>query len=429
MGRTIAAATAAAMSVAMGAFGLTLPAIADTRPVIPAGGLAFGLCRALSRAVDAAAPSGPVFVASYSPGPGETDLPGPLRTTAFSYDNAVSVIALVACGDRARAGRIADAFVIAGRKDRTFTDGRIRNGYRAGLVADAPPNLPGWWDRDAGRWYEDAYQDGSATGNVAWVALALLTMHEATAAGPVTAADSYLATARHVLTWIGAHATDAPGPPGYAGGVTGFDTAQQVLTWQSTEHNIDVAAAAHWASRLTHDPAETAMATRATGFVASRFQPDAGFFLLGTTPEGQDAARDHLALDVQLWPVLGVPDAPTPWRRALGFADAHLRRGDGMTFAGFGTNRWTEGSAQASLAFRSVGADAIADGLLNGLAAHAAPSGLLYATSAGTVPTGLKVEAENGGDFEYFHRPHIGATAWATLAALRWNPFTGRKVN
>lgn len=100
-----------------------------------------------------------------------------------------------------------------------------------------------------------------------------------------------------------------------------------------------------------------------------------------------------------------------------------------MTFAGLGNNRWTEGTAQAALAFRAVGAHAIADGLLEGLPAHVAPSGMLYATSSGTVPTGLKVEAAGGGDFEYFHRPHLGATAWAALAALGWNPFNGHKVS
>ncbi len=100
-----------------------------------------------------------------------------------------------------------------------------------------------------------------------------------------------------------------------------------------------------------------------------------------------------------------------------------------MTFAGLGANRWSEGTAQAALAFRAVGADAVADKLVEELAAHVSPSGMLYATSAGEVPTGLKVESENGGDFVYFHRPHLGATAWAVLAALRFNPFTGRTVN
>ena len=381
------------------------------------------LCRTLARAVDLAAPGGPTFVVSYLPGPNEAALPGALATSAFSYDNALAAIAFVACGEISRARRIADAFISATRRDRTFKDGRIRNAYRAGAVGPGPVALPGWWDSGANRWDEDAYQDGTSTGNVAWVALALLNVHAATAEA------AYLTTASELLGWIRAHGSDAPGPPGYAGGVTGFDGAQSALAWKSTEHNIDVAAAAGWVNGLSGNASEAAMANRAKSFVASRFRPQPGFFLLGTRPDGADDDPSQLALDVQLWPILGVPNAPAAWRRALGFADAHLRRGDGMTFAGIGPNRWTEGTAQAALAFRAAGADHVADAFLAGVPAHASPSGLLYATSAGEVPTGLLVESPGGGQFNYYHRPHLGATAWATLAATRWNPFTGRKLD
>ncbi len=380
-------------------------------------------CAAVARAVDGAGPgAGPVFVASYRPGPSESELPLPLRTSAFVYDDALAAIALVACGDTARATRIGDALLTAARHDRSFADGRLRNAYRAGPVGQEGPAIPGWWDAAARRWDEDAYQDGTATGNVAWAALALLTLDQATGRA------EYRNVAAALLGWIGSHTADAPGPAGYAGGLSGFDGAQRALTWKSTEHNIDIAAAATWLDRLAPDPAIRAMAARAKNFVSSRFRTPPGMFLLGTTPDGADADPSHLALDVQLWPVLGVPDAPPAWRSAVGFADAHLRRGDGMTFAGIGTNRWTEGTAQAALTFRALGADSLADTFLAGLPAHASPSGLLYATSAGDVPTGLMVEADGGDAFTYAHRPHLGATAWAALAAQRWNPFTGRRL-
>jgi len=41
------------------------------------------------------------------------------------------------------------------------------------------------------------------------------------------------------------------------------------------------------------------------------------------------------------------------------------------------------------------------------------------------VPTGLSVEVKGGGDFIYRHWPHLGATAWAALAATHTNPFDG----
>lgn len=381
-------------------------------------------CAALAQAVDRSAPgTGPTFAASYEAGPAEADIPPALRSSAFTYDEALTVIALVACGDIHRATRVGDALLAAVGRDRGFADGRVRNAYRAGPIGDGPPALPGWWDAGAKRWDEDAYQDGTATGNVAWAALALLTLHEATGRGDLRDGATAL------LAWIGAHAAEAPGPGGYGGGMEGFDDRQKPVTWTSTEHNIDVAAAATWLNRLRPSPALAAIAARAAGYVATRFRSAPGLFILGTTPDGVDADPAHLALDVQLWPVLGIPGSPPAWRRALGFADAHLRRGDGMSFAGIGPNRWTEGTAQAALAFRAVGADGLADAFLAGLPAHASPSGLLYATSAGEVPTGLMVEADGGGAFTYAHRPHLGATAWAVLAAQRWNPFTGRRLD
>src|SRR5256885_13305622 len=92
-----------------------------------------------------------------------------LRQSAFTYDNALAAIALIACGDVQRARRIGNALLIAGEHDRSFGDGRLRNAYRAGLVSgDSSIALPGWWDAKQKMWAEDAYQDGTATGNVAW---------------------------------------------------------------------------------------------------------------------------------------------------------------------------------------------------------------------------------------------------------------------
>jgi hypothetical protein len=379
-------------------------------------------CDAVARAVDAGAPAtGPVFVASYSAPPSAAPIPDPLKTSAFSYDNALAAIALIACGDAPRATRIADAFLAAIARDRSFADGRIRNAYMSGAVAGGAVKLAGWWDSAANRWDEDAYQDGTATGNVAWVALALLNVHGA------TGRPDYVKAASRLLAWIPARASDGPGPTGYIGGMAGFDGAQRAETWKSTEHNLDVAAAAHWANMLTHDPAEAAMAEKATAFVAARFQRDAGYFLLGTKADGSEADRTALALDVQVWPVLAIPDAKSDYRRAVAFALARLRNGEGMTFAGIGPNAWSEGTAQAALALRAIGDEVTADMLMAKLATHVSPSGFLFATSAGEVDTGLKIEGGSEA-FKYFHWPHLGATAWAALAQTRWNPFTGRRI-
>ncbi len=136
-----------------------------------------------------------IFIRSYQPGSDEASLPAGLASSAFVYDNALAAIALVACGNVSDAKPIGNALSRAVRSDRSFNDGRIRNAYRAGAVGEGIPNLPGWWDGNAGHWAEDSAQDGTSTGNVAWAALALLTLHQA------TQDRQYLADARRLIDW------------------------------------------------------------------------------------------------------------------------------------------------------------------------------------------------------------------------------------
>jgi hypothetical protein len=384
--------------------------------------LASELCGGLRRAADASGEQLPRFVVSYQPGEGEAKLPPALAQTAFTYDNALAAIALVACGDVARASRIANALSLASRSDRTFADGRIRNGYRAGPLETKPPALPGWWDDVSQRWLEDAAQDGTSTGNVAWAALALLTLHEATGKQP------YLDDARRLMDWIATNAADDT--DGFTGGCHGFDPAQQRLTWKSTEHNVDVHAAAAWLHRLTGDDRALAMAASARRFLDRMYDDADGHFEIGTNPDGSRAQPGKLALDTQLWPLLAVADAPRSWRRALQFAERHFRVGDGFDFDADRDGVWVEGTAQAVLAFRHAGEASRHNELLDSLHADRSASGLLNATRTGTVSTGLSIDpTRTVADLFYFRRPHLGATAWGALAALGFNPFTGRRID
>jgi hypothetical protein len=88
-----------------------------------------------------------------------------------------------------------------------------------------------------------------------------------------------------------------------------------------------------------------------------------------------------------------------------------------------------EGTAQAALTLRLLGRTSEGWELLDGLAAQISPSAYLYATREPRVSTGLKIgSASNEADFFYYRRPHLGATAWAVLAATGWNPFNGRTL-
>jgi hypothetical protein len=359
------------------------------------------------------------FVRSYEHGDDESRLPAGLASTAFVYDNALAAIALIACGNVTNATIIGNALSLAVRKDRTFADGRVRNAYRAGPVGEGPPALPGWWDDKQKIWAEDAAQDGSSTGNVAWAALALLTLHQATKDA------SYLLDAEHLIDWVIANASSGSG---FRGGFHGYDPQQVRLTWMSTEHNVDVYAAAAWLFRLTGRPKYAEAATEARQFLERVFDVD--HFLLGTKPDGSLADPSMLALDVQLWPWMAIPDAPAQWQSALNFAATHLAVKAGFDFNGDRDGVWVEGTAQASLAYRIVGDPLRSAQLLMALEADRTPSGLLNATRAPRVSTGLSIDpTKTEADFFYFRRPHLGATAWATLAATMWNPFIGRKVD
>ena len=378
-------------------------------------------CAPLAKAVASqAAGSGAAFVRSYDHGEDESRLPAGLASTAFVYDNALAVIALVACGDATNATIIGNALSLAARSDRTFKDGRVRNAYRPGPVREGPPALPGWWDDKQKIWAEDAAQNGTSTGNVAWAALALLTLHQATQQG------SYLADAEHLIDWVIANVSTGSG---FRGGFHGYDPQQVQLTWISTEHNVDVYAAASWLFRLTGERKYADAASEARQFLERSF--DADHFLLGTKPDGSLADPSMLALDVQLWPWMAIPDAPAPWRSALNFAATHLDVKDGFDFNGDRDGLWVEGTAQASLAYRIAGDPRRSAQLLTTLEADRTPSGFLNATRSARLSTGLSIDttpAATAADFFYFRRPHLGATAWATLAAMAWNPFTGRKV-
>jgi hypothetical protein len=377
-------------------------------------------CAALTGAVRSQlAGSSAAFVRSYDPGQDESQLPAGLASSAFVYDNALTVIALTACGDLAHAAVIGNALSLAVRKDRTFNDGRVRNAYRAGPVGDKAPALPGWWDSKQNFWAEDPAQDGTSTGNVAWAALALLTLQQA------TKQDSFLVDAKRLIDWAIANVSSGSG---FRGGFHGYDPQQAGLAWISTEHNVDVYAAARWLFSLTGEQKYADAAAQARQFLERAF--DADHFLLGTKPDGSLADRSMLALDVQLWPWMAVQDAPSQWRSALDFAETHLAVEGGFDFNGDRDGLWVEGTAQASLAYRIAGDTVRSVQLLTTLEADRTPSGFLNATRAARVSTGLSIDpTKTEPDFFYFRRPHLGATAWATLSASAWNPFTGRKLD
>lgn len=355
-------------------------------------------CARLARLVDAA-PSGPVFLASYP-----TAEPGPLAGTAFLYDNAAAAIALVGCGDKPRAERIGQAIIFALDHDRFWHDGRLRNAYAAGAADQKPVKLAGWWDKQQNKWLEDRYQAGSDVGNMAWAMLALLALgHQAEAA--------------EIGGWVARH-QDGRGAGGFTGGALGHEPSPEERSWKSTEHNTDLAAAFTLLADRTKDPKWRDLAQAARHFVEAMWNPPGACFAAGTTEDGV-TANPTLSLDAQVWPLLALPGAPFDVTDTLakrlsapqgGYAYGEAR--DGI---------WTEGTAQVALL---TGDPA----LLALLERQRGPDGGYFATSAASLPTGYGLESDPTKPRLYFRLPHLGALAWVALADARFDPFLLRKL-
>ena len=353
--------------------------------------------------------AGPGLLQSYEVAPGSAD---PFDRTqagcAYVYDNAVAGLALLAAGDRAAAERIGATLARAQGQDRFWHDGRLRNAYRAGPPTPGPTPLPGWWDAAENRWVEDPYQAGTATGVLAWAMLLWIALD-----------PDFRAPAQRAADWVESHVRT---PRGFSGGFLGFEPAPERLTWVSTEHNVDLAAAFGALGR-------TEAATHAQDFVAQMWLPEEKRFATGLRPDG--SLNDHSAVDANLWPLLAAGAQPA-WRPALDWIfgrhglppDAPPGEVDGVDFNTDRDGIWLEGTAIAALAARLLGRPDQASRLRRTLRANTASSGLVYATTTPTLTTGLSTGLDtHAPDFLYYRRPHLAPTAWALLAELGANPF------
>jgi hypothetical protein len=368
-------------------------------------------CQDLADQVDAAG-AGAVFVASYPTAP-----PGPLQHTAFVYDNAVASLALLGCGERARAERIGDALLYALDHDRYWHDGRVRNAYVAGAVGGGAMRLSGWWDASRQAWLEDRYQAGSDSGNLAWAALALLGLSH-TGAG-----ERYAAGAQRIGGWL-LQWRDARGAGGFSGGTFAHEPQPQPQRWKSTEHNIDLAVLFTRLAAAYPQPHWREAAASARGFVQAMWQPACGCFAVGTGDDGV-TVNPLLALDVQAWALLsgqlGSPQA-SKYYGALATVERRLRADAGFAYSEALQGLWVEGSAQMALLLELMHQEAQAGALLSAVEALRRPEGYL-ATSAASEPTGFRLQTDPSQPLQYFHLPHLGATAWVALAQRRFNPF------
>jgi hypothetical protein len=374
-----------------------------------------------------------------------------LKNVAFTYDNVVALLAYLSRGsgnDLHRARLLADAFVYAQDHDRFYTDGRLRNAYQGGDLIlppgwtpnnrEGPARLPGWWDTQQKKWFEDVNQVGTDTGNMAWVIIGLLRAYKSL--GKI----EYLDAAKRLGAWIEVNARDARGDGGYTGGFKGWEPgcggpAPTQVTWKSTEHNLDLYVAFMTLSDLTTEPEKSMWRERALhakNFVRAMWEGcDSSHFATGTKDDGAAHNCDFAPEDVNTWGfmVLGEVDkygAGVDWVQNNCQVSEPCFRGKLATAIDFNDDRdgiWWEGAAHTVIGKRIRGENKEADFFLKNLrqvqrlAPNANGKGIVASCHDG-VRTGIE-------GFSLFNRLHVGATAWYALGELRYNPFWGISAN
>ena len=375
----------------------------------------------------------PRFLVSYELLP--TDEPV-LKNTAFTYDNALALLAFMANHTEEyleRAKLLGDAFVYAIDHDRYFTDGRIRNAYQGGdlkLFPDWKPHgkpytvrMPGWWDVKNDTWYEDGFAVGTHTGNVAWTIIALLSLYED------TGDDKYLNTSIRMGEWIERECRNETGAGGYTGGYEGWEKTennpqgQTRMPWKSTEHNIDVYVAFARLYKLSGNEVWKERALHAKHFVEAMWDEKEGHFWTGTLEDGTTINKATVPTDINAWSLMAM-DEIDKYGRGIEWVENNCYvEADG--FKGFDFNNdtdgiWFEGTAHMVIAYQILGNETGANLYLEELrsaqkeANNTNGKGLVAASHDG-VNTGF--------DWVYDARLHVGATAWFVFAEHGYNPY------
>ncbi|MDD2889486.1 MAG: T9SS type A sorting domain-containing protein [bacterium] len=342
---------------------------------------------------------------------------------AYTYDNALAMLAFIAQDSLKRAKLIGDAFKYGQEHDRFFHDGRLRNAYRTGDISEhnSEARLPGWWNDTLSKECEDSYQVGTYTGDMAWVIIAWLTYDS------LNHETRYRANACSLGNWIWNNCYDANGIPGYTGGYIGGEPTPEKERWKSTEHNLDVYVAFKHLYDVTNELRWDTLANLAWDFVDSMWDSDSGHFWVGT--KNSDTINYFSSLDAQTWGVLteGNPDT---CMKAINWAEENCRDSCG-TFQGFhfSTIRdgiWWEGTAQMCCAFQNKGDNAKADTFLDQLKnwqSNNVPVGNnkgIGACYPDSIYTGMD---KMWGQWNYYNRLHIGATSWYIFALKKVNPY------
>jgi hypothetical protein len=365
----------------------------------------------------------------------EVDFDLVLRAVAYTYDNALAVLAFLADGSTdslRRAKLIGDAFVQAQKHDRSYTNGCFRTAYMPGDIA-LPPGwvvngikgtvpVPGFYLENPQHYYEVENLDVD-TGNNAWAMLALLALYKE------FLDTNYLVAAENVGQFIDTMRTNIATFPGFLGGISRAETVTPTKrAYKSTEHNLDTYAAFSTLYQFTGQTQWLSGALLASNFVELMWETNRDCYLAGTTggsPDSRNQFAGQLPLDTQTWTILSIPGTLTRHPNLLAALEQyHRNQHDGFDGEDFNDDLdgvWFEGTGQTAVDYASMGNSLRMDQFRATLqAAQQMPPP--YGDGMGT-PAASHDGVSSGFSFSLFRRPHVGATSWNIFAQKGFNPF------
>lgn len=323
------------------------------------------------------------------------------------YDVSLVIMAYLARGtasDIEKASSMGNALVKLQAND-PIGDGRLRNSYSVEplLYNDGTPNINA---------------EGSASGNLSWVGMALTKLYKS------TGNSNYLNAALELGELLNSLKSSV-GPGGFTGGYNSDGTK---IKWKSTEHNIDAAAFFAELADITNSQVWSDNSRHAYNFVKNLW--DGEKFIVGTINDGTTwNTDDNQVLDVQSWGTSLMKDPA--YHSAFDWVHNNLEITNpatgvlGVKYAnGANPERsvWLEGSCQMVVAYQAQ-KDAVhldkARKYLDGVALMQKSGentnglGIISTTNQGT----------SGGGDDYHTSLHAGTTAWFILALLNANPF------
>ena len=387
-----------------------------------------------------------------------------LGATAFTYDNAVLIHALLGSEDPdnlPRAEVLGQGLLYAQANNFPVADGRFAQAYYVNVAGTGgafitPAAAP-------------FYFYGSTVGDQAWAGMALAQLFLR------TQNTLFLNGALKVANWIVNNAYSKLGAGGYSFGTTINSMNQSVpsTNGKSTEHNLDTFAFFTMLDTLTgggssdHGMTWKALARHALVFLRSMYNTSGPYFYTGTMGDQITINPTPIPEDCQTWSymaLIGANSELTDHKKTIDWALNNLKATDtaaaphssitgtqkfsGLVFdtASLTTKAddpdavWLEGTAHAAAALAARilrGGDAI-PGLIKDITktvelledcVHAQKLlGAGQTVGGKAIPVGYGVVAatsvmDTGFGYTYGPSLHIGATGWFLIAGFAGNPF------